>query len=354
MNYKYKSFHCELLKNELLFNFILKLFYLILKKIKSLKIPNITNYLNINLLDNKYTKEKIITTNGINCKITNLCKELINIDDYNTFYNYIKSNNINVMQITGVIYNMSSSEIIYRTAIKNDTNLSEEIISIYSELFGEKISSFCEIEKIAKKSQGDWFIPLIYIYGKEKRTNIVDAGLNYDKIYVREALGYSRPITKKDFNIYKIKNNDCLKDNFYTNKLVLGDSYFKVIKNGVFENIMKKNKKEIISGFSGSCVMLYNFIFNILKVLNKNIKNETLVLFMCILDFYPIHHSISEILVTYSRESKYLKTYYLNQNELSYLKKYLKYITSSKFNCKTIKNKLKCISNKTQKQRLLK
>ena len=352
MNYKYKLFHCELLKNKVLFNFILKLFYLILQKINSLKIPNITNYLNIHLLDNKYTKEKIIQTNGINCKITNLCEKLIKIDDYNNFCNYIKSNNINVTQITGVIYSMSSSEIIYRTAIKNDTSLSEEIISIYSELFGEKISSFGEIEKIAKKSEGDWFIPLIYIYGKEKRTNIVDAGLNYDKVYIREALGYSRPITKKDFNIYKIKNNDCLKDNFYSNKIVLGDSYFKIVKNGVFENIMKKNKKEIISGFSGSCIMLYNFIFNILKVLNKNIKNETLVLFMIILDFYPIHHSISEILVTYSRESKYLKKYYLNQNEFSYLKKYLKYITSSRYNCKTIKNKLKCISNKTQKHAL--
>jgi hypothetical protein len=346
MNYKYKLLHCELVKSKALFNFIVKLFYLILKKLKSLKIPNITNYLNIHLLDNKYTKEEIIQTNGINCNISNLCESLVKINDYKKFCSYIELNNINVMQITGVIYNMSSSEIIYRTAIKNDTSLSKEIISIYNELFGVKITSFNEIEQIAKKSEGDWFIPLIYIYGKEKRTNIVDAGLNYDKVYIREALGYSRPIEKKDFNIYKIENNDCFKNNFYSNKIVLGDSYFKIVKNGVFENIMKKNKKEIISGFSGSCIMLYNFIFNILKVLNKNIKNELLVLFMIILDFYPIHHSISEILVTYSRESHYLKKYYLNQNEFYYLKKYLKYI-----NCKTIKKRLKCVSNKTQKHR---
>jgi hypothetical protein len=339
MNHKHNWVQCELLKNSVLSNFIIKLFYLILEKLKSLKIPNIKNYLNINLLNNKYTKEKIIQTNGINCKISNVCEGLIEINIYEKFYNFIKENNITIMQITGIIYNMSSSEIIYRVAIKNDTSLSKEIISIYSELFGDKITSFNEIEKIAKKSEGDWFIPLIYIYGKKERTNIVNAGLNYDKIYVREALGYSRPMETKDFKIYKLKNSDCFKSNFDNNKIVLGDSYFKIVKNGVFENIMKKNKKEMISGFSGSCVMLYNFIFNILKILPKNKKNESLILLMIILDFYPFHHSISEILVTYSRESQYLKKYYLNENEMKYLNNYLKYIN------------IKINKNKTQKHK---
>jgi len=74
---KYKSLHCDLLKNKLLFDFVLKLFYLILKKLISLNIPNITSYLNIHLLDHKFTKEKIIKTNGLNCKRTNLCESLL-------------------------------------------------------------------------------------------------------------------------------------------------------------------------------------------------------------------------------------------------------------------------------------
>lgn len=61
---------------------------------------------------------------------------------------------------------------------------------------------------------------------------------------------------------------------------------------------------------------------------------------MIILDFYPIHHSISEILVTYSRESKYLKNYYLYEDEIKYLNKYIKSLTM----------KHKIPSNKTKNQ----
>lgn len=326
MPYKHKSIHCEILNNKILFDFITKLFYLILQKLNSLKIPNIEKYFNVYLLDKKYSKQKVIQNNGLYCDGTNMCKALLKIKDYDKFYSYIKTNNINIMQITGIIYNFSSSEVIYRNTIRNDKSLSKEIISIYSDLFADKVTTFNEIEKIANKSEGDWFIPLILLYGKEKRTNIVNAGLNYDKIYVREALGYSRPIEKKDFNFYDVSKDKCLKDKFNSNKVVSGDSYFKIVENGIFENVMKKNKKEIISGYSGSCVMLYSFIFDVLKVLKKNDKNESLLLLMIILDFYPVHHSISEILVTYSREAKYLDKYYLNQDELEYLAKSVKYI----------------------------
>ena len=332
MKYQHKTFHCELLQNDNLFNYVIKLFYLILKKLKMLQIPNIETYFNVHLLDNKFTKENVIQTNGINCEKTNLCEPLLHIDNYNMFYRYIKTNNINIMQITGIIYQMSSSEIICRNAMKHDKILANEIIFIYNELFGDTIKTFDDLENLANKSEGNWFLPLLYIYGKEKRTNIVSAGLNYDKVYIREALDYSRPIVKDDFHIYKIKNNDCFKTKFDENKLVLGDSYFKIVKNGVFENTMKKHNKEIISGYSGSAVMVYNFVFNILKIFKKSVKNELLLLLMLILDFYPIHHSISEILVTYSRESKYLTNYYLDEDEIKYIKKYSKQIKPTKRN----------------------
>jgi hypothetical protein len=211
------------------------------------------------------------------------------------------------------------------------------MIGIYSELFGDKIKSFSELEIISKKSEGNWFIPLLYLYGKEKRTNIVTAGLNYDKIYNREALIYSRPMVKKDYHVYTFKKEDCLKSYFKSDKVVLGDSYFKIVKNGVFENAMRKNKKEQVSGFSGSCVMLYNFIFNVLKILPKTKKNESMILFMILLDFYPIHHSISEILITYSRESRYLNKYYLQDNEIEYLNRLIHFINRKSI--RTLKHK---------------
>ncbi len=330
MNYEFKSFHCELLKNKILYNFTIKLFYLLLKKLKKLKIPNISKYIQLSLLDKKYTKEYVIKTNGLNCYKNNICSSILKINDIRKFYIFIKKNNITIMQITGAIYSLSSMEIIYRRAIRDDKQLSKDLVNIYNDLFGANINNFSDIEKIAKKSEGYWFIPLIYIYGREKRTNIVTAGLNYDKVYIREALGYSRKITKKDFNIYKMNDNDCFKYYFNGNNIVMGDSYFKIIKNGIFENLMKKYKKEIVSGFSGSSIMIYFFIFNTLKLLKKTVKNESLILFMIILDFYPIHHSIAEILVTYTRETINLKNYNLTDNELSYLKKYNKFISSNK------------------------
>ena len=55
---------------------------------------------------------------------------------------------------------------------------------------------------------------------------------------------------------------------------------------------------------------------------------------MILADFYPLYHSISEILVTYTRDTKYLENYNLNQNELVYLKKPLKYLSIHEKNIK--------------------
>ena len=62
---------------------------------------------------------------------------------------------------------------------------------------------------------------------------------------------------------------------------------------------MKKYKKEVVCGFSGSCVMIYQCVFNLYKIFDKSIKNKILVLLMVIVDFYPFYHSISEILVAF-------------------------------------------------------
>ena len=327
MKYEHKKFHCKLLESDKLYFFAAKILFQVLNKVRALHLKNIESYFEISYLDKKYTRKKVVNQNGFDCK-TSICDLLIRQTNFLKFYKILKDNDVKLMQITGTIYSFSSSEPLYKMAIKRDKKLSKQMVEIYNDLFGDNITKFEDLEKIATKSEGNWFIPLLYIYGQKYRTNIVTAGLNYDKVYIREALGYSRPITKKDIIINDITNTKCLKNQFTERNIVRGDSYFKIVKNGVFKNVMDKHKREIISGYSGSCVLIYNLIFNLLKILPKTQKNEALTLFMVLADFYPIYHSISEILVTYTRDAKHLKHYNLNQNELVYLKRLLKFISA--------------------------
>jgi hypothetical protein len=148
--------------------------------------------------------------------------------------------------MTGIIYRCSSDELLYRNAVKTDVYLTSILISTFNDLFGVYLKNVNDIFDIVESSKGDWFIPLILIYGKKIRKNIVSAGLNYDKIYVREALGYSRPIIKKDIKTYNIRNS-CINGQLTKNNVVMGDSFFKIVDNGVFENVMKKFNKEASS-----------------------------------------------------------------------------------------------------------
>jgi len=351
MKYKHNNLHCKILKNKYLYHFASKILYKIIQKARSLHLSNIASYLNIQYLNKKYTRKKVINQNGFDCK-TNICDALVKQTTFNKFYKILKKNNIKFTQITGAIYSFSSSESLYRKAIKHDKKLLKEFLEIYNNLFGDNIKNYSNLEKLADESNGNWFIPLLFIYGQKYRTNIVTASLNYDKVYLREALGYSRPITKKDIIIENISNVKCLKNQFTSGKVVRGDSYFKIIDNGIFKNVMDKHNREIISGYSGSCVLIYNLIFNLLKILPKTPKNESLVLFMILADFYPLHHSISEILVTYTRDTKQLKNYSLNQDELVYLKNLLKYLPNhQKTKRKSSKKKTKKRKRKTRRRR---
>ena len=333
MKYEHGKLHCEILKNQYIYKFSSKILYKIIQKSHSLNLLNITSYFNIKYLDKKYTRKKVINQNGFDCD-TNICQKLVKQKTFNNFYKILKNNNIKLTQITGAIYSFSSSDPLYRKAIKNDKKISKKFLDIYNDLFGDNIKNYSKLEKLAEESKGDWFIPLLFLYGQKYRTNIVTASLNYDKVYVREALGYSRPITKKDIIIENLSDQKCLKNEFTSENVVRGDSYFKIVENGIFKNVMNKHNREIISGYSGSCVLIYNLIFNLLKILPKTEKNESLVLFMILADFYPLYHSISEILVTYTRDTKYLENYNLNQNELVYLKKPLKYLSIHEKNIK--------------------
>lgn len=314
------NFLLTLFSHDLIYIFAAKTLFKLITQAKKLKIKNIFEYITKEFVDKKYTKKKVLSKNGFECDQDKICKKLILENNFIDFLKILKTNNIKITQITGAIYKFSWEPIMFASMIKQDKKLKNQIKIIYSQLFGVNVKSYGEIENIAKKSHGNWFIPWLFTYGQERRSNIVRASLNYDKVYVREALGYSRDLKKDDFKFINIKDNVDLKNEFNCNYIIDGSSYFKIVKNGVFENIMKKYKKETISGFSGSCVMIYQCIFNLYKIFNKSMKNKLLVLLMIIVDFYPFYHSISEILVTYTREANFNPVYTLDMDEIIYIK----------------------------------
>jgi hypothetical protein len=105
----------------------------------------------------------------------------------------------------------------------------------------------------------------------------------------------------------------------YKYDIIKGNTYMKPVHNGIFWNVMKEHNKEIIAGFSSSAVIFYNSVFNVTQILKPTKKNKVIILCLIIIDYYQIHHSLSEILGFYSVESGF-NDYKLDNNDLNYIK----------------------------------
>jgi hypothetical protein len=91
---------------------------------------------------------------------------------------------------------------------------------------------------------------------------------------------------------------------------------------------MDKYKRNVIAGPSGSAVSTYQLLFNILKICTGN--EDKVMLLLCLIgDYYPIHHSIEEILILYPDEAG-LEPYDLSTEPLSYIKSLVDTYLSSK------------------------
>jgi hypothetical protein len=321
-----KGIPCQLFENKDLNSFASETLFRMIKKAKHLGIRDLHTFLSEEFLQKKFSKQSVFTKLGFNCD-EKICKDLIQESNLAKFQEILESNSISLLQITGSFYNFSWRADLFTKAIESDSVLKKEFLDIFYSLFGVKNLSFKSIVKLGKRSHGNWFIPWVFTYGKRERKNIVRAGMNYDTVYVREALGYSRPMKKSDVRIKTIKKSNCSFKQFpkgTTRKIATGDSYFKVVKNGIFENLMKQNRRKIISGFSGSCIMIYQIVFDILKLYPKTMENKIKLLLCIIADFVPTYHSLPEILMPYSREAEFPVLYDLDMNEDTYLKNLLK------------------------------
>lgn len=153
-----------------------------------------------------------------------------------------------------------------------------------------------------------------------------------DSDYIRKwksDLEYTRQFDKSNYKLHKITRKNIKYNEFkgYSeNMIVLGNTYMKPRLNGIWFNLMKKYKKEVIAGPSSSAILAHQLIFDISKVLPKTEKNKVMLLLCILADYSVYHHSISEVIQTYASEAS-LKPYTIDMDTIEYLKQYIhKYV----------------------------
>ena len=138
--------------------------------------------------------------------------------------------------------------------------------------------------------------------------------VNKDATYSRTTQQPKCPVLYTDHlhdEVSKITNTTVL--------LVDGDEWYSVTANGFFKNIMEKRSRTWKAGPSGSTFMWMNMVFGLLGYA-ANDSNYKLLLLCIIADFVPIYHSLSEILMIYSREYPNIQSNYnIDQNPIKWL-----------------------------------
>jgi hypothetical protein len=119
---------------------------------------------------------------------------------------------------------------------------------------------------------------------------------NLSKSYIRSSSTQTYVIPKNDIS------NQCHKSVTRNSraKVVLASSYYDV-NDTFFENVLKKYKRNVLAGPSGSILVTSDFIFKVLGMPNTE-KNRMLLLGAAIADYIPFHHTLTEILISYSKE----------------------------------------------------
>lgn len=304
------------------------------KKYSRIKVPNFS------------LKAPLITKNGYDCKKYN-CYKVCSFKNYRQLANYNRKHNISFLQITSSYYKFQINNLMFSNIIKKDASLQKDIVDSFNTYFVVNYT-FKEINEIVNKSNGAWFYTWLLVFLKSDIKNLMHRNSNEDQDYVRK---WVFTLNKRDIESSPQRDLICVNDEYpLPFDIMTGNSYMKPTVNGVWWNVMKKNHKQIIAGFSSSAVLCYNSIFNITKMFPKTKKNKVLVLCLILADYYDIHHSISEVLSMYTSDAD-LKKYKLENNDLKYIEGLIKKYTNLKFSTKNRTLKRFKHANKTRKKR---
>ena len=247
-------------------------------------------------------------------------QSLLKTTNFTKFVKILELNHIKFLQIMGAIYKFTYDTHFITKIVETDLKLQNLVMDKFRLYFSAPPSfTFLDLEKLIKESTGYWFIPWIITYTTSGRQNLVRHNLNYDSDYVREWIKSNAvPEYYSACDDVFLRNDVSLCQTGKRVDILKGNTYYKPIKNGIFENLMKKYGKEVVAGPSGSSVMTFQLLFNILKIC-KGTQDKVMLLLCIIGDYYPVHHSIPEILMIYPEEAGLSQKYDLSMEPLDYL-----------------------------------
>ena len=261
-----------------------------------------------------------ITKNGYNCTRYN-CNEILKCANESELLAFNKKHNIKLLQITSAYYRFQMDRAIITYCVRTNSVLQVRVMKTFRELFHVPDSfKFADLESLVTRSEGFWFIPWLLFFAVSKVQSLMHRNLNEDVDYIRR---WIRQLGSAA-NVELVSRSEipCLRNQYNSdvNRIVSGNTFMKPTVNGIWWNLMKKYKKQIIAGPSSSSVIFYDVVFNITGILEPTRKNKVSALALVLADYYPVHHSISEILQLYTEDAD-LPTYSLDMDDIEYLRR---------------------------------
>lgn len=215
----------------------------------------------------------------------------------------------------GALYDVTINATYVLANISDDVK--QKILKRTQELFCCKDLTYDEIEKFIldspeKSKNLRYFVDiLMYAHGDNNlyRSNL----LNID--YIRTK--YNMP-SVADPRSTGSCHADIVKPG---EKILTGNSWYQVNDNSLYALIMKKYKRPYLAGPSGSTMLLYNLLFNVIG-LRKDSHTPAKMLGFIIGDYIPHFHTLTEILLSFSIEIG--KDYDISQDPVDWCIDYFK------------------------------
>ena len=318
-------FICMCRKSDFLYEFMAKLLFNLLKLSKNQKMKK-KQILKI-IKESQFGSSKVITAkNGYKCGVDQICNKLLNIPSFKEFLDYNRFNQITFLQLTSAAYVFQVSNDFITKCVQNNPKLKNKVIKSYREILTLPESfTFEDLEKTIAKSapklkQNKWGIPWILSYIEPSINNLIFKHQQNNEVYIRRKISYIDAL--KSPKLYTITPLDCLKYQYPKDvkQVVTGNTWYVPVDNGIWLNMIKKYKKHALAGPSGSTVLTSRLYLEYTGILKKTYENKVILLLIILCDFYPIHHSLDEILQQYAPIWG-LPKYTLDMNNLEYLEK---------------------------------
>jgi len=330
---------CILIGSDKLYRFVSNMWFNLIQKVLNLPLrPDGTKYVPDLALEqmintgyrvdsvNKTEDRNVIAKPGYLCGTKNNCAEILKLKTDEDFYEYNKDNNISFLQLMGAFYHLPLDPELIKGLIDTDEDLQYKFMSAIQLFFSvPDTMTYAEYSKIIDNSYNRFpmFHSWVYTFLFNRKKNLIhQLKAGDDDVYIRRRTKR----TKDDLFKTPVKDIKCKEKQFenYNNpniELIFGNSYVTPRDNGIWYNTLKLYEKQMIAGPSGSTVYLYQIIFDLSKILEKNETNEIMLLMAILADYTGIYHSTTEILQVYAEESSFIKEKYnLGMNDTEYIR----------------------------------